>query len=89
MGYLENRVFNEHLNKPKIYARYVDDIFLLVDDLQYIDNLKKSFEENSVLRFTFEMNNNFKIPFLDILVDNSDNTFKTVVYRKPTDTDSV
>ena len=85
MGHLENKVFNEHLNKPIIYARYVDDIFLLVDDLQYIDNLKRSFEENSVLKFTFEMNSNFKIPFLDILIDNSDNTFKTVVYRKPTD----
>ena len=85
MGHLEENVFKDHLNKPKIYARYVDDIFLLVDDVEYINLLKATFENNSVLKFTFEMNNSSKIPFLDILIDNSNNTFKTVVYRKPTD----
>ena len=85
MGHLKEKVFKDHLNKPKIYARYVDDVFLLVDNVEYVNRLKTTFENNSVLKFTYEMNNNFKIPFLDILIDNSNNTFKTVVYRKPTD----
>ena len=42
-------------------------------------------EENSVLRFTFEIISNFKIQFLDILIDNSDTTIKTVVYRNAAD----
>ena len=41
-SYLEDKVLNDHLDKPKIHARYVDDSFLLVDYLQYIDNLKKN-----------------------------------------------
>ena len=31
------------------------------------------------------MNTHSKIPFLDILINNSDNSFKTLVYHKPTD----
>ena len=33
----------------------------------------------------FEENINSKIPFLDILIDNRNNNFKTAVYHKPTD----
>ena len=85
MGHLENKIFSNRELKPKIYVRYVDDIFLLVDRTDEINILKTKFEQNSVLKFTFEMNTHSKIPFLDILINNSDNSFKTIVYHKPTD----
>ena len=85
MGHLENKIFDSHELKPKIYVRYVDDIFLLVNSVDDIIVLKTIFEENSVLKFTFEININSKIPFLDVLINNSDNSFKTKVFHKPTD----
>ena len=85
MGNLEETIFNDNPNlKPKIYARYVDDIFLLIDNEQQLLNIRHQFQANSVLKFTYELNNNNKLPFLDIMVNNSDNSFKTTVYRKET-----
>ena len=85
MGNLENIVFNNPNNKPHIYARYVDDIFIQVNDVADIVQLKQIFEHNSVLKFTYELNTNNKLPFLDVNVTSTnDNRFKTTVYRKPT-----
>ena len=85
MSYLENSVLSNTDNKPTIYARYVDDIFLQIQSIEELQNLKAKFENNSVLKFTFELNENNKLPFLDTLIDTSDNTFHTKVYHKPTD----
>ena len=85
MAHLENTILNNLENKPYIYARYVDDIFLKVKSEQEILKLKQLFEESSVLKFTHEMNIRNKLPFLDVLVNNSNNTFETSVYHKATD----
>ena len=71
-------------SKPHIYARYVDDIFVQVEDVDELEKLKQLFEDNSVLNFTYELNINNKLPFLDVYVDATENQFKTKVYRKPT-----
>ena len=65
LGHLEQVIFEEN-HKPSLYARYVDDIFLQVDDLQTLIDLKSQFENNSVLNFTYELNVNGKLPFLDV-----------------------
>ena len=85
MGYLEEQIFSNPVNKPHIYARYIDDIFLQIKDETELRNLKTNFENNSVLKFTYELHTNNKLPFLDVLVDSSNNQFITKVYRKPTD----
>ena len=85
MGNLEKIVLNEIQTKPKIYARYVDDIFLIVEDQSELTHLKSLMEQNSVLEFTFEMGVEKKIPFLDVHVTNMDSSFITKVYHKPTD----
>ena len=85
MGHIENIVLNDLGMKPSIYGRYVDDIFVQITDESQLINLKNAFENNSVLNFTYEMNINNKLPFLDILVDSSGNEFRTEVYHKPTD----
>ena len=85
MAYLENSIFSNPCFKPSIYARYVDDIFIQVQSIDQLETIKSQFESNSVLKFTYETSINNKIPFLDTLIDTSQNTFKTTVYHKPTD----
>ena len=84
MGDLETNVFNSSNVKPHIYARYVDDIFIQVENDKQISDLKLEFEKRSVLKFTIEKNVQNKIPFLDVNIDTSNNTFKTTVHRKST-----
>ena len=85
MGHLEEIVFANTDNKPHIYCRYVDDIFIQTPNEDSILQLKQLFTENSKLNFTYEMNTNNKLPFLDVLVNNTNNSFSSTVYHKPTD----
>ena len=85
MGDLEERTFNGILQKPAIYARYIDDVIVLINNQQDIIDLQNCFQNNSVLQFTYELNVDNKLPFLDVLIDNNTGSIKTTVYRKPTD----
>ena len=85
MGSIEDEIFQNPDNKPHIYARYVDDIFLQVENEAELMKLKELFESHSVLDFTYELSVNEKLPFLDVLVDSSENRFLTTVFHKPTD----
>ena len=87
MSHLENTIFSNCPNvKPTLYARYVDDIFLVVNDETEIVNMKNNFESHSILKFTYEMNINGKLPFLDVLVEMNNGVIRTNVYRKNTNT---
>ena len=80
---LENKVFNT-INKPNIYLRYADNI-LLTNSTYEINTIQDTFQNNSVLNFTQEININNKIPFLGVLIDTSNNDrFITFTYKKPT-----
>ena len=83
-GDLEENVFNNYFQKPHIYTRYVDDIFLQIDREEQIIQLKEIFQQHSVLKFTHEMNIDNKLPFLDVIIDSNETQFKTNIYRKPT-----
>ena len=85
MSYLENTIFSNHNSRPHLYARYMDDIFIQTENINELLNIKKLFEQNSVLKFTHELSNNNKLAFLDTLIDISSNSFHTSVYHKPTD----
>ena len=85
MGELENKVFENPNLKPLIYARYVDDIFIVVKSEKEMINLQHIFQENSVLNFTYEIGVAGKLPFLDVEVNNKESKFETSVYHKPTD----
>ena len=70
------------------WKRYVDDTFAFViyDKIEYVLDKLNSFDEN--IQFTFEIEKEKKIPFLDVLIiRNSDDSLSTTVYRKPTNTD--
>ena len=81
---LENKVFNT-INKPNIYLRYADDILLLTNSTYEINTIQETFQNNSVLNFTQEVNINNKIPFLGVLIDtNNNDRFITFTYKKTT-----
>ena len=84
MGQLEEKVLSKITNKPHIYARYVDNIFIEVDNVEQLLNLKREYESNSALSFTYELNVNNKLPFLDVMVETTEDGFYTTVYHKPT-----
>ena len=86
VGNLEQEIIPQCINKPILYCRYIDDIFLLVTNQNHIIELKQSFESKSVLKFTIENSINNKLPFLDVYIENLNNSLKTTVYRKATNT---
>ena len=72
------------INRPRIYARFRDDIFVTVNETQEIEVLANTLKVKSVLNFTIDRSNDNKIPFLDVNVNRSINHFVTNVYTKPT-----
>jgi len=83
MGHLENLTFRE-ITRPKQYCRYVDDIFISVNDEKQILQIKNKFEENSILKFTIELEKNKILNFLDVTLNNSKDKYETYVYTKLT-----
>ena len=69
MGNLENIILSND-QKPYTYARYVDDIFIEITSEEELIKLREKFEENSILKFTYEMNINNKLSFLDVMLKN-------------------
>ena len=49
-------VLNNLDKKTLIYCRYFDDIFMLSENGSQFNDLKSKFENNSVLKFTTELN---------------------------------
>ena len=85
MGSIETRVFSNHPDlKPTIYARYVDDIFISVNTAEHISKLITALKTNSCLNFTQEIEDEKKLPFLDVLVHRGNTCFTTEVYVKST-----
>ena len=74
---------------PSMWLRYVDDTFSLWPHgseelglfLDHINSIRPS------IQFTMEVEDDGKIPFLDVLVVRNNGGIKTEVYRKPTHTD--
>ena len=83
MGRVERDAFT-NLQKPAIYARYVDDIFVLAKDETEIQRLQQHLQETSGLNFTVEHSSGGRLPFLDVLVNQQQGKFNTEVYCKPT-----
>ena len=81
---MENKALESISSKPSLYARYVDDIFVVTTKTNLL-KLKDLMESNSKLRFTYEEPIGTTLPFLDILISKNDTGFETKVYKKKTD----
>ena len=71
----------EHMNPWK---RYVDDTISIIKEtsIAHVLTVLNSFHKN--IEFTYEMEENAKIAFLDVLIIRNNNNLKTTVYRKKT-----
>ncbi|BHF71376.1 hypothetical protein SprV_0401443400 [Sparganum proliferum] len=82
---LESLVFQHH--KPKFWARYVDDTFVVIDRdqlLTFKERLNAVFPD---IQFTMDEEEKNQLAFLDVLVCRKDcGGLKTKVFRKATNT---
>ena len=62
-SYIKNKIFKTTITKPKIYVRYVEDIFIATHFYDEINELKQTLEKNCELKFTTEFNINKKNSF--------------------------
>ncbi|XP_050735514.1 uncharacterized protein LOC127007814 [Eriocheir sinensis] len=83
MGCIEDEVFKT-INKPDIYCRYIDDIFIKTKNEEDMEDIRTCLQEISGLKFTIERSAEGKMPFLDVLVTQNQENFSTNVYVKPT-----
>ena len=71
--------------KPVYYRRYVDDIFLLFNNMKCLDEFKRYMNnQHPNMNFTSESELDNALAFLDVYVRREGNGFVTSVYRKPT-----
>ena len=74
--------------KPVYYRRYVDDILALFRSPDHVEKFASYLNSNHKnIKSTYEKESNNSLPFLDILISRSENSFKTSVYHKPTFSD--
>ena len=89
MEFFEHRTLTSTVNPPRLWRRYADDTFVILQQshkeefLQHINSV-----DLSILFTTEEAKQDGSMPFLDTLVTlEEDGTLTTSVYRKPTHTD--
>ena len=71
--------------KPVYYRRYVKDIFVLFRPCDHLIKFRDYLNKcDPNMKFSFEEEQNGKLPFLDIEVSRERNKFVATVYRKPT-----
>ena len=71
--------------KPRFYKRYVDDIFILCKSKEQLEKFQNYLNsKHPHITFTSEIEEEGKLPFLDMLINRNDGVIKTSVYRKPT-----
>ena len=86
MGDWEEELLKRSKKTPKLYLRYVDDIFGIWDDneesLEEFFELANAIHENIKLEMTTSTT---KINFLDVIVSQHEDGINTTIYSKPTD----
>ena len=70
---------------PIFFARYVDGIFVLLRSSDHVDKLAEYLSsKHPDIRFTYELENNSILPFLDLNVRRDARKFFSSVHRKAT-----
>ena len=84
LEFLESGPFKYIIPNTARYFRYIDDILLIY--LQYLDLHSITDRLNNVepsIKFTYELENNSTLPYLDISLIRNINKLEFKVYRKP------
>ena len=64
--------------------RYVDDVFVAIENVISIEQIKQAFEPQSVLSSTHEEEKDNQLSFLDCLITRFDESLSTSVHIKET-----
>ncbi|KAJ8960403.1 hypothetical protein NQ318_013683, partial [Aromia moschata] len=89
MSKFETEVKDKFEYFPRVWFRYVDDVFAVFDTKAIsLDNIVAKLNNRfPTIKFTYEVEHNEQLPFLDVLViRNSENKLEFDVYRKETAT---
>ena len=71
--------------EPFLYRRYVDDTFCIFQNKVQAENFLLYFnQQHHTISFTHEFEANNSLPFLDVLIMHTDNSFSSNLYRKKT-----
>ena len=81
---LETRIIPTVTDSISHWRRYADDTFVFIKKVceEHVLALLNSFHKN--IQFTYELENQNKLPFLDVLLIRRRNKIETNVYRKST-----
>ena len=72
-----------HINRPKVYRRFIDDVALITNQLIDLDKFKKVFGS---LRLNIEFGHEIHFLDLKIIYDPTFRKISTTLYIKPTNT---
>ena len=85
METLEESDFFSIIGRDSLWARYVDNVLVVVPKNTDLDEkLKQLNDVNEKVQFTVEMEHNQQIAFLDTCIIRTETCFKFKVHRKPT-----
>ena len=89
MKSFEHRALTTAVNPPRLWKRYVDGTFVILQQSQKVESLHHINSVDTSINFTTEeTRQDGSIPFLDTLVKpQEDGTLTTSIYWKPTHTD--
>ena len=83
----EQRAFDVLTTRPKLWYRFVDDVFTIIKRHCVTDTLSELNARSDHIQFTLELESNGTLPFLDANVRRlPQGKLGTTVYRKPTHT---
>ena len=83
---LETFLLNQtKISNPLFYVRYCYDILTVFKSNNHIRHFINRLQNNSVLKFTSEQQQNNSFHFLDVQFTITENVIDTSVYIKPTD----
>ena len=90
LAHIENKLLGKQSDfLPKLYSRYVDDIFAAFDNsnhcTKFLDVLNS---QHNNIKFTVELPSDI-IPFFDVEIWLNETGIDTWVYRKPTNTNLI
>ena len=86
MTELENSLVPTLNETMSLWRRFVDDTITFVKDDSIVSVLGQSNNFHERIQFTYEVEHNNRLPFLDVLLIKNANIIDTTVYRKRTNT---
>lgn len=86
MEWLESRALASFNTPPKVFLRYVDDVFCIIQREKIPSFLSHLNSIEASIQFTAEVERDGELPFLDVLVKRDQRRLTFSVYRKSTHT---